>query len=158
MVTDAIDVEENYVISVFGHLLESVYVDEQMPSFVPELIRKTYVSRSDNVMAPAFIALEIAIYTRIFRADIHLRHNAVAFDAAYEFNALLQFFVCAHSLSFFRILRKCFSETFPDFISSRISDSLFTSSADAWDIVRLQSSTISLTILFFSFLTDSGVA
>ena len=131
MVADTVDVEENYVISIFGHLLEPVYIGKQMPSFVPKFIRKTYVSRSNNVVTSAFITLEIAVYTRIFCADIYHWRNAVALNAAYEFNTFLQFFICTHSLSFCKILRKYFSETFPDFISSRISDSFFTSSADA---------------------------
>ena len=60
-----------------------------MPSFILKFIRKTYVSRSDNIMASAVVALEIVFYIRIFRADAYLRYNAVAFDTAYEFNALL---------------------------------------------------------------------
>ena len=91
MVTDAVDVEENYVISVFRHLLEPVYVGKQVPSFVPELDGKTYIyiSRSDNIMTSAVVTLEIVVYVRIFRADAYLRYNAIAFDTTYEFNALL---------------------------------------------------------------------
>ena len=75
----------------FGHLLEPVYVNKQMPSFVPELAGKiyVYVSRSDNIMASAVVALKITVYVRIFRADAYLRYNAVAFDTTYKFNALL---------------------------------------------------------------------
>lgn len=89
MVADAVDIEKNYVISVFGHLSKSTYVCKQVPGFISELIRKIYISRSDNIMTSAVVALEIAIYVRIFRADAYLRYNAVTFDTAYEFNALL---------------------------------------------------------------------
>lgn len=91
MIADAVDIEKNYVISVFSHLLEPAYVGKQVPGFVPELDRKTYIyiSRSDNIIASAVIALEIIVYIRIFRANAYLRYNAVTFDTAYEFNALL---------------------------------------------------------------------
>ena len=89
MVADTVDIEKNYIISVFGHLSKSAYVDKQVPGFVPELIRKIYISRSDNIATSAVVALEIAVYTQIFRVDTRLRYNAVAFDTTYKFNALL---------------------------------------------------------------------
>ena len=91
MVTNAVDIEKNYVISVFSHLLKPIYVSKQMPSFVPELGEKTYIyiSRSDNIMTSAAVALKIIVYVRIFRADAYLRYNAVTFNTAYKFNALL---------------------------------------------------------------------
>lgn len=89
MVADTVYIEKNYVISVFGHLSKSAYVCKQMPGFIPELIRKIYISRSDNIITSAVVALEIVFYVKVFRADAYLRYNAVAFDTAYEFNALL---------------------------------------------------------------------
>ena len=72
MVADTVDVEENYVISVFCHLLKSVYVGKQVPSFILDLVGKTYISSSDNVTAPAFVALEITAYALISRTDARL--------------------------------------------------------------------------------------
>lgn len=89
MVADAVDIEKNYVISVFGHLSKSAYISEQVPGFVPELVGKIYISRSDNIATSAVVTLEIVVYVRIFRADAYLRYNAVTFNTAYEFNALL---------------------------------------------------------------------
>lgn len=91
MVANAVDIEKNYIISVFSHLLEPAYVGKQVPSFVPELDGKTYIyiSRSDNIMTSAVVTLEIVVYVRIFRADAYLRYNAVTFNTAYKFNALL---------------------------------------------------------------------
>ena len=91
MVADTVYIEKNYVISVFGHLSKSAYVCKQVPGFIPELVRKTYIyiSRSDNIITSAVVAWEIVFYVRVFRADAYLRYNAVAFDTAYEFNALL---------------------------------------------------------------------
>ena len=89
MVADAVYIEKNYVISVFSHLSKPAYIGKQVPGFVPELVRKIYISRSDNIATSAVVTLEIAVYTRIFRVDTCLRYNAVAFDTAYEFNALL---------------------------------------------------------------------
>lgn len=89
MVANTVDIKKNYIISVFGHLLKSAYVSKQVPSFIPELIRKIYISRSDNIATSAVVALKITVYIRIFCTDAYFRYNAVAFDTAYEFNALL---------------------------------------------------------------------
>ena len=89
MVANTINIEKNYVISVFSHLLKPIYVGKQVPGFISELIRKIYISRSDNIATSAVVALEIAVYTRIFRVDTRLQYNAIAFDTTYEFNALL---------------------------------------------------------------------
>lgn len=74
MVANTVDIEKNYIISIFSHLSKPTYVGKQVPSFVPKLDRKTYIyiSRSNNIMTSAVVALEIVVYVRIFRADTYL--------------------------------------------------------------------------------------